>query len=142
MSWEDILKRNLTVIEAVGEINDVLSEYENVEIESTRRLSEDYPFQEIKDIYDALFYIDKYEPDSGGKNTVEYVIMCNVGNSRGILFSTRLDDDTKEMIKFFKKVANLSFIDKLAEVKDFFTSISEDSMGEPRRWLEWVGKIQ
>jgi hypothetical protein len=128
MSWEDILKRNLTVMEAVEEINDVLSGYKNVEIESTRQLIDGYRNQEIKNIYDNFFYDDDEAPKP---NTNTYYIQCNVGNYTGILFATYLDDnDNEEIDKFLRKVMELSFNDKLEDAKDFLTPLNDDWMEE------------
>lgn len=127
MSWEDILKRKLTVMEAVVEINDVLSGYKNVEIEFTRQLIDDYRNHEIKDIYDNFFYDDDEAPKP---NAHTYNIQCNVGNYTGILFSTYLVDDTKEIDKFLKRVMKLSFSDKLEDAKDFLTPLNDDWMDE------------
>ena len=127
MSWEDIIKRKLTVIEAVEEINDVLSGYENVEIEFTRQLIDGYRNHEIKDIYDIFFYDDDEAPKP---NTHKYHIQCNVGNYTGILFATYLDDDTKEIDNFLKRVMKLSFSDKLEDAKDFLTPLNDDWMDE------------
>jgi len=127
MSWEDILKRKLTVMEAVVEINDVLSGYKNVEIEFTRQLIDGYRNHEIKDIYDKFFYDSE---DAPKPNTHEYMIQCNVGNYTGILFSTYLDDDTKEIDKFLKRVMKLSFNDKLEDAKEFLIPLNDDWMDE------------
>ena len=127
MSWENILKRKLTVMEAVEEIDGVLSGYKNVEIQSTRRLIGDYRDQEIKNIYDIFFYYDDEAPKP---NTHKYHIQCNVGNYTGILFATYLDDDTKEIDKFLKRVMELSFSDKLEDAKEFLTPLNDDWMDE------------
>ena len=133
MSWEDILKRKLTVMEAVIEITGVLSGYENVEIESTRQLIDGYRYDEIIDIYDNLSYYDDEVPKP---NNHEYMIQCNVKSKEseekytGILFATYLDDDTKEMRKFLEKVMKLSFNDKLEDAKDFLTHPNDDWMDE------------
>ena len=125
MSWEDILKRKLTVMEAVEEINDVLSGYKNVEIESTRQLIEDYRNQEIMGIFDNFYYYD-YEASKPYTHT--YHIQCNVGGYTGILFATYLDDDTEEIDKFLKTVMKLSFNDKLEDAKEFLTQPNDDWM--------------
>ena len=127
MSWENILKRKPTVIEAFEEIDGVLSGYKNVEIESTRRLIEGYQNQEIKNIYDIFFYYDDEAPKP---NTHKYHIQCNVGNYTGILFATYLDDDSKEIDKFLKTVMKLSFSDKLEDAKEFLTPMNDDWMDE------------
>lgn len=127
MSWEGILKRKLTVMEVVAEINDVLSGYKNVEIESTRQLIDGYRDQEIKNIYDIFFYYDDEAPKP---NTHKYHIQCNVGDYTGILFATYLDDDNEEMNKFMRKVMELSFNDKLEDAKDFLTPPNDDWMEE------------
>tara|TARA_R100001463_G_scaffold7961_1_gene25015 strand:+ start:66 stop:467 length:402 start_codon:yes stop_codon:yes gene_type:complete len=133
MSWQDILKRKLTVMEAVVEIDNVLSGYKNVEIESTRYLIDGYRNDEIKDIYDNLSYDSE---DAPKPNTHEYMIQCNVydeelkENYTGILFATYLDDDTKEMRKFLEKVMKLSFNDELEDAKEFLTPMNDDWMLE------------
>lgn len=131
MSWEDILKRKLTVMEAVEEINDVLSGYKNVEIEFTQQLIDGYRNQEIKNIYDNFVYDDDEAPKP---NTDTYYIQCHVGDDvdyyTGILFATHLDDDTKEIDKFLEKVMRLSFNDKLKDAKDFLTFPNDDWLDE------------
>ena len=127
MSWENILKRKLTVIEAVEEINDVLSGYKNVEIESTRRLIEGYRNQEIKNIYDIFF---DYDDEAPKPNTHKYHIQCNVENYTGILFATYLEDDDTKIDKFLKRVMKLSFSDKLEDAKGFLTPMNDDWMDD------------
>ena len=114
-------------MEVVAEINDVLSGYKNVEIESTRQLIDGYRDQEIKNIYDIFFYYDDEAPKP---NTHKYHIQCNVGDYTGILFATYLDDDTEEIDKFLRKVMELSFNDKLEDAKDFLTPPNDDWMEE------------
>lgn len=127
-------RKGRTVMEAVVEINNVLSGYKNVEIESTRRLLDGYRNDEIKDIYDNLFYDDDEAPKP---NTHTYYIQCNVkskeseGQYTGILFATYLDDDdTKEIDKFLKRVMILSFNDKLEDANEFLTPMNDDWMLE------------
>ena len=127
MSWEDILKRKLTVMEAVIEIQGVLSEYKNVETESTRQLIDGYRNQEIMGIFDNFYYYD-YEASKPNSHT--YYIQCNVGGYTGILFATYLNDDTKEIDKFLKTVMKLSFNDKLEDAKEFLTQPNDDWMEE------------
>jgi len=127
MSWVDILKRKLTVIEAVEEINNVLSGYKNVEIDFTRQLIDGYRNREIKHIYDIFSDDDDEAPKP---NTHKYHIQCNVGDYTGTLFATYLDDDTEEMYKFFRRVMQLSFSDKLEDAKDFLTHPNDNWMEE------------
>lgn len=132
MSWEDILKRKLTVNDAVKEIGSVLIGYENVDKESTRELLYNYQNHEIKDIYDFL----DFEPDSTSvvikPSTFEYRIQCNVydedrkENYTGILFSTYLDADTEETEEFMGLVSKLSFIEELEDAKEYLTPMSDE----------------
>ena len=77
MSWENILKKKLTVNDAVIEIGSVLLGYENVDKESTGELLYDYQYHEIKDIYDDLS-LDSATGIVSKPNTYQYTIQCNV----------------------------------------------------------------
>ena len=134
MSWQDILKeKNPLVMDVVEEINNVLSGYKNVEIESTRQLLNAYRDHEIRDIYDNF--------STGPENrriglTYEYMIQCNVYDKErkdkytGVLFSTYLEDDTNDIDEFFEKVMKLSFYDDLDDAKNMSNQTMNDD------WME------
>ena len=116
-------------MEAVVEINEVLSGYKNVEIESTRQLIDGYRNEEIINIYDRFVYGDDRVPV---ENNNTYYIQCNVydedrkENYTGILFATYLDDDTKEVTEFFEKAMKLSFNDELKDAKEWLETMSDE----------------
>ena len=113
-------------MEAVVEINEVLSGYKNVEIESTRQLIDGYRNEEIINIYDNFAYGDDQVPK---QNNHTYYIQCNVGDYTGVLFATYLDD-TKEVTEFFEKAMKLSFNDELEDAKEWLETMNDDWMLE------------
>ena len=131
MSWTAILKKKLTVNDAVIEIGSVLLGYENVDKESTGELLYDYQYHEIKDIYDNLS-LDSATDIVSKPNTYEYTIQCNVydedrkENYTGVLFSTYLDADTDEVAEFMDLLEKLSFSDELYEAKEWVQSTYRD----------------
>ena len=131
MSWKKILKRKLTVMEAVVEINDVLSGYKNVEKESWGHVIDGYRNEEIINIYDNFAYGDDQVPK---QNNHKYYIQCNVYDKEqeekytGVLFATHLDKDTKEVTEFFEKAMKLSFNDELEDAKEWLETMNDDWM--------------
>jgi len=132
MSWQDILKeKKKLVVDVMEEIHNVLSEYKNVDPESSRQLLYTYRDHEIEDIYDN-FSTDPDKENGRVGLTYEYMIQCNVYDKErkdkytGVLFSTYLDDDTNEIDEFFEKVMKLSFYDDLDSAKDMANQLKWD----------------